>query len=270
MDVNQWIYKAILLEAINSIKRAEDIKPKTPIEISALRWELYASLQNILDAVSMIIADLNLRKSSSYSDLGKILRETNLISEDDIKTIATVRNMLAHAYRRISGEDLQRIRDEILPRAERAAKELLKIVEQKNLDPKSNLYKGLIETLKEHGVLLAYIFGSRARGDAREDSDYDIAVLFSNEDASIIDEINLAVELAGALNEPVEKIDVVSLNRADLLVKARVLKEGIPIYYVDEEFKRKWERKTLIEILDGSDMYAIYVNRVLKRIRVLN
>jgi len=50
MDVNQWIYKAILLEAINSIKRAEDIKPKTPIEISALRWELYASLQNILDA----------------------------------------------------------------------------------------------------------------------------------------------------------------------------------------------------------------------------
>jgi len=264
--------KAILLEAVNAIKRAGGIKPKTPIEISALRWEIYASIQNILDAISMIIADLNLRKASSYSDLGRILCETNLISEegeDDIKTITIVRNTLAHAYRKISEEDLQRIRDEILPRAERAAKELLKIVEQKNLDPKSNLNvpKGLIKTLGEHGVLLAYIFGSRARGNAREDSDYDVAVLFSNDDASIIDEINLAVELADALNEPVEKIDVVSLNRADLLIKARVLKEGIPIYYVNEEFKRRWERKTLIEILDGSDMYAIYANRALKKIR---
>jgi len=264
--------KAILSETVNTIKRAGNIKPKTPIEISALRWDIYASLQNILDVVSMMIADLNLRKASSYSDLGKILRETNIISEeseDDIKTIAAVRNMLAHAYRRISEEDLQRIRDKILPRAERAAKELLKIIEQKNLDPKSDLYalKGLIETLKEHGILLAYIFGSRARGNAREDSDYDIAVLFSNEDASIIDEINLAVKLADALNEPVEKIDVVSLNRADLLIKARVLKEGIPIYYINEEFKRKWERKALIEVLDGSDMYAIYVNRILKKIK---
>ncbi|MEM2341928.1 MAG: hypothetical protein QXX94_00550 [Candidatus Bathyarchaeia archaeon] len=53
--------KVTLLEALNAIKRAETIEPKTIIEVSALRWELYASLQNILDAIAMIIADLNLK-----------------------------------------------------------------------------------------------------------------------------------------------------------------------------------------------------------------
>lgn len=216
----------------------------------------------------MIIADLNLRKPVSYADLGKILREANLIGEEAenvIKMIAAARNILAHAYRRISAEDLQRMKGEILPRAEVIIKDLLRIVEQRSLDPESatGFLETLIQPLKKHGVLLAYLFGSRARGTARVDSDYDIAVLFSSEESSLIGEINLAVELASALNEPVDKVNVVSLNKADLTVKARVLKEGSLIYCSDEEFKRRWERKTLREVLDNSDLYAIYTKRIL-------
>lgn len=263
--------KVTLLEALNAIKRAKTIEPMTIIETSALRWELYASLQNILDAISMIIADLNLRKPSSYSDLGRILREANLISEETegaIRTIAVTRNIIAHAYRRISVEELQEIKTEMLPKIENTAKELLEMVERENLDPEvmPKTFKALSQPFRRHGVLLAYLFGSRARGTADEESDYDIAVLFSSDKASIIDEANLALELSSALNKPADKIDVVSLNRADLTVKARVLREGIPIYYSDEEFKRRWERKTLLEVLDGTDLYAIYVKRSLKRI----
>lgn len=97
-------------------------------------------------------------------------------------------------------------------------------------------------------------------GTADEESDYDI-VLFPSDDVSVIDEVNLAVKLSNALNELADKVDVVSLNRADLIVKARVLREGVPIYHCDEGVKRKWERKTLIEVLDGTDLYAVYISR---------
>lgn len=39
-------------------------------------------LQNILDAMAMIIADLCLRKPSSYADLGIVLYEAGLVSEE--------------------------------------------------------------------------------------------------------------------------------------------------------------------------------------------
>lgn len=261
--------KVTLLEALNAIKRAETIEPKTMIEVSALRWELYASLQNILDAIAMIIADLNLRKPGSYGDLGRILREANLIGEETestIRAIAITRNIIAHAYRRISVEEMQEIRAEIRTKIEHVVKELLKIVEQKKLDPEAALktFEALSQSFRKHGVLLAYLFGSRARGTADEESDYDIAVLFSNDETSIIEEVNLALELSRALNEPANKIDVLSLNKADLTIKARVLREGIPIYCSDEGFKRMWERKTLMEILEGTDLYAVYTKRTLK------
>jgi len=101
--------KSMLAEACNSIERARSITPKSTIELSALRWELYASLQNILDTVAMIIADLRLRKSSSYSDLGDVIYEEGLVGEEEcnaLKLIAKARNTLAHAYRKLNTEDL--------------------------------------------------------------------------------------------------------------------------------------------------------------------
>ncbi|MEM2341929.1 MAG: nucleotidyltransferase domain-containing protein [Candidatus Bathyarchaeia archaeon] len=190
-------------------------------------------------------------------------------TENMIRAIAITRNIIAHAYRRISVEEMQEIRAEILAKIEYVVKELLKIVEQEKLDPEVALktFETLSQSFRKHGVLLAYLFGSRARGTADEESDYDIAVLFSNDETSIIDEVNLTAELSRAINEPADKIDVLSLNRADLTVKARVLREGVPIYCSDGEFKRMWERKTLMEILEGTDLYAVYIKRALERIR---
>lgn len=150
--------------------------------------------------------------------------------------------------------------------AEKVARELLRITELKNLDPSTipKMSKALAQLFKKHGVLLAYLFGSRAKGTAREDSDYDIAVLFSNDETTIIDEINLTAEVADALKEPVDKVDIVSLNRIDLTVKARILREGVLIYCSDEKLRHAWERKTLIEALDAADLYAMYVNRSLR------
>lgn len=49
-----------------------------------------------------------------------------------------------------------------------------------------------------YGTRLAgiYLFGSRARGDHRADSDYDVAVVLSDEDAVLWREVNRLADLA--------------------------------------------------------------------------
>ena len=126
------------------------------------------------------------------------------------------------------------------------------------------MFKEIEEIFRKHGVVLAYLFGSRAKGLERKDSDYDIAVLF-NRNVTIIDEIKLALDIADKLKLPVEMIDITALNKADLLFKARISREGIPIYVSDEDMRRRWERKTYLKILSTIDLYKIYTTRILKK-----
>ena len=114
------------------------------------------------------------------------------------------------------------------------------------------MFKEIEEIFRKHGMVLAYLFGGRAKGLEREDSDYDIAVLF-NRNITIMDEIK------------VEMIDITALNKADLLFKARILREGIPIYVSDEDMRRRWERKTYLKILSTIDLYRMYTTRMLKK-----
>ena len=92
----------------------------------------------------------------------------------------------------------------------------------------------------------------------REESDYDIAVLFNKTDVSVVDEIKIAMEIARELEAPPDRVDVIALNRANPLLKARILREGILIYEKSREFRVRWERKEYLEILRQMDLYAIY------------
>jgi predicted nucleotidyltransferase len=129
------------------------------------------------------------------------------------------------------------------------------------------LMEKIRKALTKPEVSIAYLFGSRARGTERKDSDYDIAVLFQNENVTILDEAKLAKELASALEIPVDKVNVVALNRADARLKARVLKEGIPVYYKSEEEKRRWELETYLNVLKSRDLDSIYLTRALRKCR---
>ncbi|MEM2123079.1 MAG: HepT-like ribonuclease domain-containing protein [Candidatus Bathyarchaeia archaeon] len=263
--------RAILSEALDCVRRARGIRPSSELEASALRWEIYAALQNTLDAMSMMVADLGLKKPGSYSELGLILCEEGFVNREiaeDVKSMAAVRNTLPHAYRRVSGEDLVKVVERLLPRVEAVADSLAKIAGEKGLDPKVRRHgltgdqlKRLAETFRRREVLIAYLFGSRARGAFREDSDYDIAVLSEGGDVSVLLEAELAVEVADSLKVPVDKVDVVSLNKREFPLTARILKEGIIIYQRDEAFRRSWERKTYLELLRDMDLHAVHIKR---------
>ena len=259
----------VLTQALENAKRARTMKPESGAYTSAVRWELYASLQNLLDGLAMIVADLGLRKPGTYSELGGVLREAAVLTKEeerDIKIIARARNTLAHAYRRLEVDDLSSIEREILPLAEMISKKLVGYITETGLDPEQareieDLRIRLEVVFKMHGVALAYLFGSRSRGTAGRRSDYDFAVLFEK-DVDVLGEIRLSLDIAKALDLPPEMVDVAALNRADTALKYRIVKEGKPVYWTDRRLKDGWERISYLQLLELRALLETYLRKL--------
>ena len=85
-------------------------------------------------------------------------------------------------------------------------------------------------------VLEAYLFGSRARGDARRDSDVDVAVFVDLARAESGDwgyRAALTTDLCTALGT--NDVDIVVLNEAPPLLYHRVLRDGVRLLSRDLE-----------------------------------
>lgn len=110
-----------------------------------------------------------------------------------------------------------------------------------------------LDVLPDEGVELAYLFGSRARGQARPDSDVDVAVLLDagpvrlDPAALLHRHLHLAARLrdAGA-----GEVDLVLLDDAPLPLRGRVAREGRPLYVRDEGVRADWESRTSREFFD--------------------
>ena len=97
---------------------------------------------------------------------------------------------------------------------------------------KINEYKPQLTFLFDASdVVLAYLFGSEAKGTANRESDIDIAVLLSDQ----VPEaeygyriVNLNAELIGVFQR--DTIDVALLNTASPLLAFQVVRHGVVIY----------------------------------------
>lgn len=83
----------------------------------------------------------------------------------------------------------------------------------------------ILPILRRYGVSRAGLFGSFVRGEARKDSDIDIAVRIEK-DISLLDFVGLKLELEKALGK---KVDLVEYGTIKPLVKKRVLDEQVAI-----------------------------------------
>ncbi len=102
-------------------------------------------------------------------------------------------------------------------------------MEQENWD--RQLVARLARALSPRGEILeAYLFGSRARGRARRDSDDDVAVYVDEartRDSAWGYRAELTTDLMVALGT--NDVDVVVLNRAPILLYHRVLRDGVRV-----------------------------------------
>lgn len=117
---------------------------------------------------------------------------------------------------------------------------------------------------KENKVLIAYLFGSYARGVETTKSDIDIAILLSENPPKMLEYyLHLINELSKVLNN---EVDLIILNTAPPLLKHQIIKHGKLVYCKDEKARIEFETRTHGEYLDFSIAIARYDKCLIKEI----
>lgn len=102
----------------------------------------------------------------------------------------------------------------------------------------------------EQPVLFSYLFGSHARGDARGDSDIDVAVRFAP-GLSAQDRFERALGLGVALERAIgREIDVVDLDEAPLRLAGRILHEHVVVTGQDRPERVRYETELFKRYVD--------------------
>lgn len=119
---------------------------------------------------------------------------------------------------------------------------------------------------KKFNVKLAYLFGSYAKSSSAPESDIDIAVLFKEQPSdplALKETTFLSLELAKFFPQ---KVDVISLNNASLLLKYEVVSSGRILYCESETDRINFEVSVTKEYIDEAPIRDIYNQALYKKI----
>jgi len=122
------------------------------------------------------------------------------------------------------------------------------------------------DVFQKHGIKLAYLFGSRVKGNNVKQSDFDIAVLFKKEpqDPLALKEITL---LSSDLDEYFPaRIDIVSLHSASLLLKYEVTAHNYLLYRENKVDRINFEVSVIKKYIDEEPVRRLYNNALHERI----
>lgn len=106
------------------------------------------------------------------------------------------------------------------------------------------------EAFEGEPVVFAYLFGSRAHGRPRPDSDTDVAVLLDytlDPDQRFAFTLRAFRPLEQAARTP---IDLVVLNDAPLALQGRIVHDRVVLYSRDESLRVRYESLTLRKFWD--------------------
>ncbi len=102
----------------------------------------------------------------------------------------------------------------------------------------------VVETLRDHPVSIAYLFGSFARGEAHEQSDIDVAVAFADDSSGrLATRLALGADLALALGT--DDVDVVDIETAPTSLVRTIFRDGDRLVGSEAEARRL--REAVIE-----------------------
>lgn len=121
---------------------------------------------------------------------------------------------------------------------------------------------------QQPAVKLAYLYGSQARGEARKNSDIDLAVLFDEQDKNLNtfkSQGQFLMDLSSLLDK---KVDVQNLNAVDMQFAYRVISEGKLIYNKNDDNARvDYEFYVTRQYFDLKPLYDEYFSLLEERAR---
>ena len=114
------------------------------------------------------------------------------------------------------------------------------------------------------------LFGSRARGDYREDSDYDFAALYDEEMRHTIADskkrglLNIYSHLTNIFDLPTELVEVVRLNECSKSIAHIVSKDGLLIYEKETGEFERFRDQSLMSVED----FKKYQNQQIQNLKL--
>jgi len=118
--------------------------------------------------------------------------------------------------------------------------------------------EALRQALRQRGVELALLFGSRARGNAGEDADADVAVL-----APGVNLLALARDLSLAAGLEVEVVD---LEQAGYPLLKAVLRDGMVIHQGKAGAGARWRSRAIAQVETDRPWFERMRDAYLKRL----
>ena len=123
--------------------------------------------------------------------------------------------------------------------------------------------------LKDLGVVVLYLFGSRAQGIARATSDYDFGVLLDDPSRIRDGSQELYQQIYEILEGSVKgrvNLDIVFLDRASLQLRYHVLQYGKVLLDADPKRRGAFEEQALEEHADFEPFRRLFEATTLERI----
>lgn len=108
-----------------------------------------------------------------------------------------------------------------------------------------------VELLERRGVVVAYLFGSYARGSQGPMSDLDLAVLLSASipSSEYLDQrLEILAEVTRVLRT--DEVDLVVLNEAPIELAFRIISEGKLLYCTDDLARARFQARNMILYFD--------------------
>lgn len=115
---------------------------------------------------------------------------------------------------------------------------------------------------KDKRIIFAYLYGSAARGDMREDSDVDVAVFLQDPEDDPLLGASISLELEEITGR---SVDVRIINHAPAIFINQVLKDGKLLLSGDDQLRVNFEVRNMNEYLDFLPLINEYDNKRLER-----
>ena len=116
------------------------------------------------------------------------------------------------------------------------------------------------------GISVLVVFGSRARGDNRPDSDLDVAILPKSQDPRDRRYLRSSIAVALADLAPEGRVDVVFLDEADDVLRQRVMEHGRVLLNRDLEAWKELRVRTMREYGDREWVRNLYIESQKQRL----